>query len=327
MNGATMTDVLGARIALDGAYMQMVDAKYNGQFVWPAKAMTALAWSRPSVSGNKGTNSARLGVIATFDDGTTEDVTGFCTFTTSDASKATVSGGIVSFEEWGSATITAACTWMDVTLTATMTASTNDYAVSIGLNFNSRTIAVNGAFGLTATATMRSGGTSTDVTWTWSNNTVELSAAAGANVLVRGLSGGNPATVTAHCSDGLQWSEVAASCVVTVSGDRTLDHIAIFGPSGTDEIDSIHINQSAEGAITGAAFRVMAVYGDLSTENVSEYVHINISSGLLQDVVLVTGSALPYVYTYSDRQVSANDGQYIHASYGDFNVTLPVLMN
>lgn len=138
--------------------------------------LTSIAISSGTLDLTVGT-TARLSVIATFNDGTTQDVTANCAWTTSDATIAAVDNtqdsatiGRVSGVAAGSATITATYGGLNITSLVTVKTRTVQ-SLTINAVFGT-TVATGGQLQMRATATYTDGATQ-DVTEnaTWSIDT------------------------------------------------------------------------------------------------------------------------------------------------------------
>lgn len=128
---------------------------------------------------------------------------GDVTWTTSDATVATVANGVVTAVSAGTVTITATCG--TETATCVVTVSEREIEDSVTLDKTTATVTVGGTATITATA-------SGEATWTTSDETV----ATVVNGVITGVSAGT-ATITATCGTA------SATCTVTVTTEPVAD--------------------------------------------------------------------------------------------------------
>jgi hypothetical protein len=180
--------------AFAALFLLALAASCNGFFVDPT--LTSLAVLPTTASIIEG-HTQQINATGTYNDGSTKDLTGSATWTTSDSTVATVSsGGLVTAAATianppGTATITAA----SGTLTATSTITVNTGPLlSIALTASTLTPAAGSTFTLTATGTYSGSSQLQDITSqvTWSNDdttAVSLSQGSGSATANTGSSG------------------------------------------------------------------------------------------------------------------------------------------
>ncbi|MCM1462230.1 MAG: Ig-like domain-containing protein [Bacteroides sp.] len=155
---------------------------------------------------------------------TTDDTA--ITWTTSDATVATVAGGVVTGVKAGTATITATCG--EKTATCAVTVKT-DATPCTAVTLNKETAEVKKGETVTLTATVTPTDTTDELTWTTSDATV----ATVANGVITGVGRGT-ATITAKCGDK------TATCAVSVTEDKVKTEalVAVGGSTSYDTLSS-----------------------------------------------------------------------------------------
>jgi hypothetical protein len=176
----------------------------RGFFVNPTLTSLAVA---PTSASLILSNTQQISATGTYDDGSTKDLTGSATWTTSDSTVATVSkGGLVTAASNiatppGTATITAA----SGTLTATSTITVNTGPLtSITINTTTPNPSAGQTVVFTAMGTFSGSSTQQDVTslvsWTSNNTTVIATIAGGTGAVSSTATSGSTTNVTATLS-------------------------------------------------------------------------------------------------------------------------------
>ena len=172
-------------------------------------SVTGVSLNKSSLSLAVGGSETLTATVAP-DNATNKNVT----WTTSDATKATVSKGVVTAVATGKATITVTTADRKKTATCSVTVTGGSSTVSVtgvSLNKTSLSLAVGGSETLTATVAPNNA-TNKAVTWTTSDAT----KATVSNGVVTAVAAGS-ATITVKTADGNK----TATCAVTVTGGGT----------------------------------------------------------------------------------------------------------
>lgn len=248
-SGSVYTYTLGS----DATYFKIANtssyAKYTSiviNFASSASvAVTGVSLSASTASVAVG-STTNLTATVSPSDATNKNVT----WSSSNTSVATVSGGVVSGVAAGNATITVTTADGSITDTCVVTVS-NVVATSVALSDSAATLAINGTKQLTVTFTP-SNTTDQSGTWTSSNSTVASVSSSG---LVTALAAGS-ATITFTSTSGSRTD----TCAVTVAEAVVLSSIKVTGATASATFGSTY---STSGLV------VTATYSDGTTKNVT----------------------------------------------------------